>query len=97
MVSGHAWREGSALVAGGTGALGLLVAQWLAYCTSTKELVLLGRTGRIAGQQVLDKLMSGQVRIERCDVSIAAEAAHSCNGRQAPWHTLLQAGALLVP
>ena len=49
---------GSALITGGLGGLGLLVAAWLAE-RGAKQLILLGRSGRAAPSAPLQALLTG--------------------------------------
>ena len=61
-----------ALVTGGTGGLGLLVAEWLAKVSRVRKVTLLSRSGTVTMFDVLDRLRCQaevEVEISLCDVS----------------------------
>ena len=65
-----------AIVTGGTGGLGLLVAEWLAKVSRVRKVTLLSRSGTVAMFDVLDRLRcQGEVEISLCDVSRQAEVS----------------------
>ena len=87
--------SGAVLITGGLGALGALVATWLANRSAALRLVLVGRTGRLpfgAEPGPLQELVSGRVggsMVTLCmgDVASAADATAAClkdDGGQPP-------------
>ncbi len=91
---------GAVLITGGLGALGSLLATWLAKRSATLRLVLVGRTGHLpkgAGSGPLQELISGRagggmVTLRMGDIASAPDAAAACrtgSGKQPPlqvWH-----------
>ena len=72
--------QGPALVTGGLGSLGLLVATWLAQTNHPAEpqLMLVGRSGRAddsALAQSLYKESRGNLQLSRCDITSAEEVS----------------------
>ena len=76
--------SGTVLVAGGTGALGLLVASWLVGQQGVRQLLLLGRTGKpgparpdSSAHQQLQTLLgaSASVCIMAADTAAASDSA----------------------
>ena len=64
------------LVTGGTGGLGLLVAEWLAKMGGTRKITLVSRSGRVGMFDVLDRVHSQRglcVEVSLCDVSDDAQ------------------------
>lgn len=93
---------GSVVITGGMGALGTLMATWLAgLIASSGKLFLLGRSGRTSGDALPTPLYSamGQIVCARGDVSSAEECAdviYQAGGSPAnPFRGLMHAGAVL--
>jgi hypothetical protein len=100
----------AALLTGGLGGLGLLTAAWLAARqggSSGRRLVLLGRSGRVAGGSgaSLAPLLAGkesvaacQVSATCCDVAAAADVAGVVESEAVAHavHAVLHAGSVLV-
>lgn len=91
--------HGALIVTGGMGALGLLMASWLA-ATQNVDLLLLGRTGRASSQQFpSDSLMRSNIFGVRADVSSLEEVVdvfrrpNMCN--TSPVRGIMHAGAVL--
>src|SRR5580700_7370209 len=74
----RSWRpEGAVLVTGGTGALGPLIAGWLAE-RGASQVVLVSRRGTTAGTAALAARVASAgtgVTVARCDVSDKADLA----------------------
>ena len=71
---------GTILITGGLGALGSLVATWLARQSSATRLVLVGRSGRFDAataspqlRQLLNGSLGCEVTVSACDASRAAD------------------------
>ena len=91
---------GCILITGGTGALGVLVAQWLSTSSPAATLVLLSRSGHcdFAANPGLQALVAGRSRVLvlRGDVGSAAEiaaAVQRCHGICGGLRAVLHAGA----
>lgn len=96
----HAFSErtGSIVVTGGLGALGTVVAVWLAT-DGGYDLWLLGRSGR-SGEQLPEEIYSStaQVHCAKCDVSAVEEASYIVAAASASGKVLrsiMHAGAVL--
>ena len=87
--------SGAVLITGGLGALGSLLATWLAKRSAATRLVLVGRTGHLpqgAGSGPLQELVSsraggGMTTLRMGDAASAADAAAACltgSGKQPP-------------
>ena len=85
--------SGIVLITGGLGALGSLLAAWLARRSATLRLVLVGRTGHLPqGAGPLQELIGGgagggMVTLRMGDIASAADAAAACrtgSGYQPP-------------
>ena len=66
------------LVTGGTGGLGLLLAEWLAKVSRMRKVTLLSRSGTVTMFDVLDRLRSQagvELEISLCDVSRPEEVS----------------------
>ncbi|MUH00296.1 SDR family NAD(P)-dependent oxidoreductase, partial [Scytonema sp. UIC 10036] len=75
----HLQPDGTYLITGGLGGLGLLVAQWLVE-QGARHLVLMGRRGASDEAKVtLSKLeqIGAQIRVFQADVSVAEEVARA--------------------
>jgi acyl transferase domain-containing protein len=70
------WAEGTRLLTGGTGGLGLLTAGWLAATAPSSPLVLASRGGQLLAAAAARLRADGAagVLVLRCDVSQCAEA-----------------------
>ena len=90
-----ATATGAVLITGGLGALGSVLATWLAQRSATLRLVLVGRTGHLprgVGSDPLQELISGRagggvVTLRMGDIASAADAAAACrtgSGKQPP-------------
>lgn len=100
MVGDH--LSGSILVTGGLGALGVLVAAWLARLGfSVGSLWLLGRSGRTSGDPLPRSLYEarGQIVCAKGDVSSSEEATdvvrYAGRASEAPLQSIMHAGAVL--
>lgn len=74
--------DGSVLITGGLGALGSIVAVWLAQQSASTRLILVGRSGRFEPhtaslqlQQLLNGSLGCEVTITACDTSCRADVA----------------------
>jgi len=96
---------GAVLITGGLGALGALLATWLAKRSATLRLLLVGRTGHLppgVGAQTLQELISGRagggvVTLRMGDTASAADAAAACrtgSGKQPPCEVRLGSSSL---
>ncbi len=68
----NALREGTVLITGGTGALGVATARWLLQ-QGARRLVLVSRRGYSEASEVLKKQFGDRVQIEKADVTRHAE------------------------
>lgn len=92
-------RTGSIVVTGGLGALGTMVAVWLAT-DGGYDLWLLGRSGR-SGEQLPEEIYNStaQVHCAKCDVSAVEEASYivAASGSTGKvLRSIMHAGAVLV-
>ena len=90
-------QPGTAIISGGLGGLGLLMARWMTQLGS-RQLVLLGRSGR-GSSRTSEELWDSacEVTMGRCDVSVAAEAAAVITHARQRGHTarVIHAGGVL--
>jgi len=69
------WQQGSVVVSGGLGGLGLLAGLWMTQ-QGCSALVLLSRSGRGTPSQLAPACgLDAEVTMVRCDVSVASEVA----------------------
>ena len=84
-------------VSGGTGSLGVLVAAWL-QLRQAGRLLLLGRSGRLAGAAPAELLADSLLSACMCDAAMQADAAAALSGPEAesqPLAGLVHAGGVL--
>ncbi|KAJ9518952.1 hypothetical protein QJQ45_026209, partial [Haematococcus lacustris] len=99
---------GRVVITGGTGALGLLLAQWLAASGSASAITLLGRTGRLSSAALAAHVASSgsrplaahphcSITVAACDSSILSDLA-VCGGQgmQAPVGLWVHAAGVLA-
>jgi hypothetical protein len=91
---------GRVLVTGGLGALGTLVAQWLAG-NSVRQLHLLGRSGKLQAGSSIEQLLSNsctQVIVSQCDAGFSEDLAAvlGSSSQLLPVEAIIHAGGVLA-
>jgi hypothetical protein len=94
------YAVGRVLVTGGLGALGTLVAQWLAG-NSVRQLHLLGRSGKLQAGSGIEQLLSNscsQVIVSQCDAGFSEDLAAvlRSSSQLLPVEVIVHAGGVLA-